>query len=209
MDLEFIVKGIIFKILQKFLILDFTVKEIDKLFEKAKNDAISFSQRDPAANGDASYVALTCSSYYAVISYRVASCLYKKGDVYRAQLIADSAKILTGIEIHPACQIGRNFVIDHGFGTVIGETSIIGDDCYILQCVVIGANKIANNARGKRHPTIGNNVEIAGFVNILGNISIGNYVKICSWATITESLPAYARVIRVSNGFKILKGLVN
>ncbi|EAN2415285.1 serine acetyltransferase, partial [Salmonella enterica] len=122
-------------------------------------------------------------------SYRISHFLYNKGLFIDAKIISENAKIKTGIEIHPAAIIGKRFVIDHGTGTVIGETSIIGEDCYILQSVIIGASGIANNPIGKRHPVIGNNVEIGAFVNLLGNIKIGNNVKISPRVTITKSVP--------------------
>ncbi|EAP0946865.1 serine acetyltransferase [Salmonella enterica] len=147
------------------------------------------SEKDPAGRQDLNYIAITYSSYFAVLSYRISHFLYNKGLFIDAKIISENAKIKTGIEIHPAAIIGKRFVIDHGTGTVIGETSIIGEDCYILQSVIIGASGIANNPIGKRHPVIGNNVEIGAFVNLLGNIKIGNNVKISPRVTITKSVP--------------------
>lgn len=125
--------------------------------------------------------------------------VYKKGFYSHAKLISENAKIKTGIEIHPACTIGKRFVLDHGIGTVIGETCHIGDDCYILQSVILGSSKIANNKNGKHHPSIGNPVQPGRFVTIVGDITIGNNVKISSHTTVKKSIPANTKIINTSN----------
>lgn len=96
--------------------------------------------------------------------------------------------MMSGIEIHPYAKIGSKFVIDHGFGVVIGETTEIGDRCYILGGVILGAYGIAGNSNQKRHPTIGNDVQIGSFSRIFGNINIGNNVVIGANCTIRSDI---------------------
>lgn len=143
---------------------------ISKIVQFCLDDLITFAKKDPSSNGDIFYIFETYKSYQAVLYYRVAHSLQEKEKFYYARKLSEEAKTLTGIEIHPKARIGKNFVIDHGVGTVIGETSIIGDDCYILQYVVLGASHIANNFQGQRHPIIGNNVKISPHSIIRTNI---------------------------------------
>lgn len=175
----------------------------EELVNTVYEDLTAFAQKDPAAHENVDYVFHTYSSFRAVMYYRLANQLYyhdlnDKGLRYRAKEIAEEAKLNTGIEIHPAASIGRRFVVDHGIGTVVGETTIIGDDCYILQCVILGAAGIANNASKKRHPTLCNNVEVGAFARILGNVRIGNNVKISPYAIIRQDVCDNHNVILVS-----------
>lgn len=165
----------------------------DSLVTTIEDDLLAYVKKDPAAHNDVDYVFYTYPSFRAVMSYRVANRLYyhdahSKKLRYVARKISERAKVMTGIEIHPAARIGKRFVIDHGIGTVIGETTVIGDDCYILQCVIMGALGIANNADEIRHPTLGNNVEVGAFVRILGKIRIGNNVKISPFSIVRQDI---------------------
>jgi len=114
---------------------------------------------------------------------------------YIAKSITEKAKLESGIEIHPAAKIGDYFVIDHGVGTVIGETCEIGEHCYILQGVILGSTGIAYNPLEKRHPTLGNNVEIGAHARILGPITIGDNVKVSPYSVIREDIPSNTSVI--------------
>lgn len=187
--ISFIINGLIFNILFEHKIFYLDNLDVDLIYRLCLHDLYALSEKDPAGRKDLKYIAISYSSYFAVLSYRVSHFLYDQGAYLDAKMISEYAKIKTGIEIHPAAKIGKRFVIDHGNGTVIGETSIIGDDCYLLQSVIIGSSGIANNPVGKRHPVIGNNVEIGAFVNLLGNIEIGNNVKISPRLTIKKSIP--------------------
>lgn len=120
----------------------------------------------------------------------------------QARRISEESKVQTAIEIHPAAQIGPRFVIDHGFGTIIGETCEIGSDCYFLQGVVLGATGVKGNENERRHPKIGNHVEIAGGVRIYGRIEIGDNSIIYGNAIVTQDVPKNSQV-RVSNQIQI------
>ena len=104
------------------------------------------------------------------------------------------SRALTGIEIHPAAQIGRRFVIDHGCGVVIGETAVVGDDCLIYHGVTLGGS---SSLRIKRHPTLGNHVLVGCGAKILGDITIGDNAKIGANAVVTKSIPANVTAVGV------------
>lgn len=122
-----------------------------------------------------------------------------------ARCISEQAKLESGVEIHPAAIIGQRFVVDHGIGTVIGATAVIGEDCYLLQGGVVGSCGIASNPRGKRHPTIGNRVEIGAFARLLGPIVIGDDVLIGPHCVLTDSVPAEGRVV-IRNQIQVCQG---
>ena len=148
----------------------------------------------------------------AVLFYRVANLILEMGDdesiavvpdnffLKTARIISEKAKVITGIEIQPTARIGRRFVIDHGSTTVIGEQCEIGDDCYILQNVTLGGRAVSHssNIGGRRHPIIGNNVQIAGGVMVFGPVTIGDNCIIDSGARISEDVPDNARVRVIS-----------
>jgi len=111
-----------------------------------------------------------------------------------ARFLSQLARWLTGIEIHPGATIGRRLFIDHGMGVVIGETAIIGDDCLIYQDVTLGGN---GKEKGKRHPTIGNNIVIGGGAKVLGNITIGDYSRIGAGSVVIQSVPDHSTVVGI------------
>jgi serine O-acetyltransferase len=171
---------------------------VDEAATAAAEDLTAIAERDPAAGGSWRLVLDTYSSYQAVCGYRVANAVLHGDAVAAADLatrslarrISEDAKARTGVEIHPAARIGRRFVLDHATGTVIGETAELGDDCYILQGVILGATGIAANPTGKRHPTIGSRVEIGAFARLLGPITIGDNCMIGPSAVVVTDLPA-------------------
>ncbi|GAA3592126.1 hypothetical protein GCM10023078_19710 [Gibbsiella greigii] len=198
LSVRFIVNGLIFKILFDHNVFHLKRENVDLIYSFCYDDLCAFSEKDPAGRKDLNYIAMCYPSYFSVLSYRIAHFLHENGLFLDAKIISENAKLKTGIEIHPSAMIGRRFVIDHGIGTVIGETSVIGNDCYILQSVIIGSSGIANNPTGKRHPVIGNNVEIGAFVNLLGSIKIGNNVKISPRVTIKNSIPDDSSVLKIT-----------
>lgn len=122
----------------------------------------------------------------AIIYFRISKFFYNRKLYLFSRYITEKGKRKTGIEIHPGAKIGKNLFIDHGFGVVIGQTTVIGDNVLIYQGVTLGAT--GKQCIGKRHPTIGNNVLIGSGAKILGNINIGNNVKIGANAVVLKDV---------------------
>ena len=139
------------------------MSSFDELIKHFKADIESVKQRDPAAKNTVEII-LTYSGLHAVAAYRVSHYFYKKKMFLTARVISQAARFITGIEIHPGAKIGKGLFIDHGMGVVIGETTEIGDNCLIYQGVTLGGT---GKDRGKRHPTLGNNVKIAANAVVL------------------------------------------
>ena len=150
-------------------------------------------RRDPAARSVLEIV-LCYPGFHAVLLHRVAHNLYSSGWFTLARVISQFSRTLTGIEIHPGARIGRRFFIDHGMGVVIGETSEIGDDVLVYQGVTLGGT---GKDTGKRHPTIGDGVVIGTGATILGNIHIGNHVKIGAGSVVVHPVPDHSTVVGV------------
>jgi len=140
------------------------------LFSELKDQVKIAKERDPAAVSTAE-ILFTYSGLQAVLNHRVANWFYRKKVPFIPRFISQSSKFFTNIEIHPGANIGKRLFIDHGTGVVIGETSVIGNDVTIFQGVTLGGT---GKERGKRHPTIGNNVVISAGAKVLGSIEIGN-----------------------------------
>jgi serine O-acetyltransferase len=155
-------------------------------------------QRDPAAR-NAFEVILTNPGLHAVWNYRQANFLWRCGLKTLARLWAYMGRSISGVEIHPAAQIGRRLVIDHGMGVVIGETSIIGDDVLIYHSVTLGSK---TGSRGKRHPTIGNNVVLGAQAIVLGNITVGDGASIGAATLVVRDVAPSTTV--VGNPAKVL-----
>ncbi|MGC4012181.1 MAG: serine O-acetyltransferase [Pseudomonas sp.] len=161
-------------------------------------DLQAYADRDPASSGRLELILDTYASFRAILFHRFAHevwlCDGIAGHESIAHRLANAGKLQSGVEIHPAACIGKRFVLDHGYGTVIGETCEIGDDCYVLSGVILGASGIADNCCGKRHPTLGNRVEVGAGARILGAISVGDNVFISPACVITRDVPAHCRV---------------
>lgn len=161
--------------------------------EKQERYYASIKRRDPAARSNFQIFFLY-PSVKVMRYYRVAHFFYTKLNLkIFAEWLMCLAKRRTCIEIHPAATIGRNLFIDHGAGVVIGETSVIGDNVTIYHQVTLGGVSIK---KGKRHPTIGNNVLIGAGAKILGNITVGDNAKIGVNAVVRADVPAGGRVIK-------------
>ena len=134
------------------------------------------------------------SGVHAIMAHRVAHKLYKNGKYFSARAISQAARFVTGIEIHPAAQIGKRFFIDHGMGVVIGETAEIGDDCTIYQGVTLGGT---GKDVGKRHPTLGNNVMVGAGAKVLGPVLIGSNSKIAANAVVLHEVPENSTAVGI------------
>jgi serine O-acetyltransferase len=160
------------------------------LLRRIKEDIQAVLRQDPAARNSLEVV-LTYPGLHAVWGYRIAHFLWQVKLKLAARIYSNWIRAVTGIEIHPAAKIGRRFFIDHGMGVVIGATAIVGDDVMIYHDVTLGAR---TGGSGKRHPTIGNNVVIGAGARVLGDISVGNGVKIAANMVVTKSVPASTNV---------------
>lgn len=156
-------------------------------------DAKSIAERDPAARG-VWQVVFMYPGYKAVRYHRKAHWFYKKGMHFIARAISQFARHRTGIEIHPGAKIGKGLFIDHGMGVVIGETAEIGDYCTIYHGVTLGGT---GKDKGKRHPTIGNNVLIGAGAKILGPFTVGDNAKIGANAVVTAEVEPCTTVVGV------------
>jgi serine O-acetyltransferase len=131
---------------------------------------------------------------WAIVNYRIANSLYKSGFKFIARMFSGLSQILTNVDIHPAATIGRRVFIDHGFGIVIGETTIIEDDVLIYQGVTLGG---VNLEKGKRHPTIEKNCVIGSGAKILGDITIGQGSKIGANSVVVQDVPTHSTAVGV------------
>ena len=182
--------------------LDFEIKETD--FEKIKADLESILdsfasdvraafQKDPAARSLVE-VLTSYPGIHAVLLHRVAHFFWEIGLPFVPRFLSHISRQITGIEIHPGAKIGKDFFIDHGSGTVIGETAEVGDNVTIYQNVSLGGTSLKQE---KRHPTVGNNVVIGAGAKLLGPIIIGDNVKIGSNSVVTKDVPPNSVVVGV------------
>jgi serine O-acetyltransferase len=158
-----------------------------------KEDIQSVFERDPAARNTLEIIT-TYPGVHAVMFHRVSHRLWNMNLKWFARLISNIARLLTGIEIHPGAVIGRRFFIDHGMGVVIGETAVIGDDCTLYHGVTLGGTSWE---KGKRHPTLSNNVVVGAGAKVLGPIEVGEGARIGSNAVVVKDVPAGATVVGV------------
>ena len=168
-------------------------KTIKRGISKVGEDIRVIYENDPAAK-NIFEVILCYPGLHALIAHRLAHRLHKWHIPLIPRMISYFTRIITGIEIHPAAQIGRRFFIDHGEGIVIGETTIIGDDVLIYQQVTLGGT---GKDTGKRHPTIGNNVIIGAGAKVLGDIIIADHVRIGAGSVVIEDVPSHSTVVGV------------
>jgi len=160
-------------------------------------------ERDPAARSVAEIIFLY-PGFHAVINHRIAHFLYTKRWFFLARLVSHVSRFLTGIEIHPGAQIGKGFFIDHGSGVVIGETTEIGDNVTIYQGVTLGGS---GKEKGKRHPTIGNNVTISAGAKVLGSFTVGDHAKIGGGSVVVKAVPPHCTVVGIPGRVVAYDGL--
>jgi serine O-acetyltransferase len=163
------------------------------MWERLREDLSCVFDRDPAARNRFEVVT-TYPGFHAVLMHRLSHALWRNGLLWLARVVSNIARLLTGIEIHPGATIGRRFFIDHGMGVVIGETAEIGDDCTLYHGVTLGGTSWE---KGKRHPTLGNDVVIGAGAKVLGPINIGDDVRIGSNAVVLKDIHAGATVVGV------------
>ena len=167
------------------------IKAIQKAKASLQEDIAAVFQRDPAARNSME-VLLTYPGIHALILHRGAHYLWNKDCKFSARAISYGSRMITGIEIHPAAQIGRRFFIDHGMGVVIGETAKIGDDVTLYHGVTLGGVSLG---QGKRHPTLEDGVIVGAGAKVLGPFTVGKNAKIGSNAVVVKEVPAEATMV--------------
>ena len=162
------------------------------LIATIKEEIRVIRERDPAIHSNMEV--FLYPTFRVMLSYRRAHKQYLKGHYFRARWISQRAASKTGIEIHPGAQIGKGFFIDHGSGVIIGETTIIGDNVTLYQGVTLGGT---GKEKGKRHPTIGDNVMISAGAKVLGSFTIGENSKIGAGSVVLKAVPPNSTVVGV------------
>lgn len=163
------------------------------MFKRLNELLTAYKENDPAARSKLS-ILLLYPGVHAIIWHRIAHWFYLRKCYFISRLISQWARRATGIEIHPGAQIGKRLVIDHGMGIVIGETTIIGDDCLLYQGVTLGGS---GKEKGKRHPTLGNNVLVGAGAKVLGSFKVGDNARIAANAVVLNEIPDHATAVGV------------
>ena len=170
------------------------------MFERLREDIAAFMERDPAARNGLEII-LCYPGFHALVVYRWAHWLWKRKLRLLARFISYMGRIVTAIEIHPGAEIGRRFVIDHGTGVVIGETSIIGDDVTLYHSVTLGGTSPSvdshNQIGQKRHPTILDRAIIGSGAAVLGPITIGEGARVGANSVVTKDIPASVTAVGI------------
>ena len=173
-----------------------------RLRSRIKKDIRVIFERDPAAR---SVIEVVCcySGLHAIWLHRISHKLYLKGWVLIPRMISNLGRFLTGIEIHPGATIREGLFIDHGTGIVIGETAELGRNVTLYQGVTLGGT---GKEKGKRHPTIGNNVVVASGAKVLGSFTVGDHAKIGAGSVVLKAVPAYATVVGIPGRVVVMHG---
>lgn len=167
-------------------------------FHDLYDDAKNILKKDPAARNILTVI-LLYPGFHVLVWHKINHFLYKKHLYFISRLLSQLARFLTGIEIHPGAVIGRRLFIDHGMGIVIGETSIIGDDCTIYHGVTLGGT---GKEKKKRHPTLKNNIIVGCGAKVLGNIVISDNVKIGANSVVLKDVPKNSTVVGIPGVIK-------
>jgi serine O-acetyltransferase len=164
-----------------------------RVTREVREDLTAAQERDPAARSVGRVeTLLTYGGVQALLSHRITHVMHQAGVPLAPRLLANVTRVVTGIEIHPAAKIGRGLFIDHGSGVVIGETAEVGDDVTMYQGVTLGGTGFA---RGKRHPTVGDQVMIGAGSKLLGPIVVGERSKIGANSVVIHDVPANSTVV--------------
>lgn len=172
------------------------------MWKTIKEDIQVVFDRDPAARSTLEVI-LTYSGLHAIWGHRIAHKLWKAKWFTLARVVSQLTRFFTGIEIHPGAKIGKGLFIDHGAGVVIGETCEIGDNVTIYQGVTLGGT---GKEKGKRHPTVGNNVIIASGAKVLGSFKIGDNSKIGAGSVVLQEVPPNSTVVGIPGRIKVQDG---
>jgi serine O-acetyltransferase len=162
-------------------------------FRSVREDIAAVFESDPAARSHFEVLVLY-PGLHAVWMHHLNHWLWLHGMRFLARLNSQVARVFTGIEIHPGAELGRRLFIDHGIGTVIGETAIVGDDVTLYQGVTLGGT---GKEKGKRHPTLGNNISVGSGAKLLGNITIGDNCRVGAGSVVLRSVPANSTIVGV------------
>jgi len=171
-------------------------------FARLRKDIRVVFERDPAARSVLEVI-FCYQGLHAIWLHRISHVLYQKGWVLFPRMISNFGRFLTGIEIHPGATIGEGLFIDHGTGIVIGETAELGKNVTLYQGVTLGGT---GKEKGKRHPTIGNNVVVASGAKVLGSFSVGDHAKIGAGSVVLKEVPAYATVVGIPGKVVLMHG---
>jgi serine O-acetyltransferase len=163
------------------------------MFDTLKHDVQAVFERDPACRSLLE-VLLCYPGFHALVMHRLAHRLWRWNLLLLARVVSHVNRFFTGVEIHPAAKIGKGVFIDHGMGVVIGETAEVGDNVTLYQGAVLGGT---GKERGKRHPTIGDNVVIAAGAKVLGSFRVGDFSRIGAGAVVLGEVPPHATVVGV------------
>jgi len=169
------------------------------MWSRIRSDIQAVCDNDPAARSKFEII-FTYSGLHAIWHHRISHWFYRKGFFTIARIISQTSRFFTGIEIHPGAKLGKRLFIDHGMGVVIGETCEIGDDVVLYQGVTLGGT---GKEKGKRHPTIGNNVVIASGAKVLGSFTVGDNSRVGANAVVLQEVPANSTVVGIPG--KIVK----
>lgn len=173
------------------------------MFKRIKEDIDTVFENDPAARSTLEVI-LTYSGLHATWAHHIAHWFYKRKFFFIARFISQVSKFFTGIEIHPGAKIGRRFFIDHGTGVVIGETCEIGNNVVLYQGVTLGGT---GKEKGKRHPTLQDNVLVASGAKVLGSITIGENSKVGAGSVVLKDVPPNATVVGIPGKIVIQDGV--
>jgi serine O-acetyltransferase len=171
----------------------FGLGTLRRVAKEVSSDVTSARERDPAARGVGTFEILTgWAGVQAILAHRVAHALWDSQIPVAPRVIAYASRAVTGVEIHPAARIGSDFFIDHGSGVVIGETTEIGDRVTLYQGVTLGGTGFA---RGKRHPTLRDDVTVGSGAKLLGPVTVGRNAKVGANTVVIEDVPPHTTVV--------------
>ena len=173
-----------------------------RFLSQLKKDIRVVFERDPAARSIWEVV-FCYQGLHAIWLHRISHALYRRGWILLPRMISNFCRFLTGIEIHPGATIGEGLFIDHGTGIVIGETAELGKNVTLYQGVTLGGT---GKEKGKRHPTIGNNVVVASGAKVLGSFTVGDHAKIGAGSVVLKAVPAYATVVGIPGKVVVMRG---